>query len=673
MIRKLVVLVSVVAVALTLRPIDAASSSESGSTSDPVNSADADDGVRSSMAGGNTVGDQLREARPRADGYRHIDTPRLIAQLKDLHVNNYLFQVWGSKTDWDDLRLEFAPAARKAGIEVWVYIVPPTECLLPYKCSYPYQTDYVAWSEAIANLSVRYPNVVGWAIDDFSAGGNPDTFDAEYMEQITAAADAINPDLALYTTAYYDGATSDDFLSKYEPYIEGIFFPYVDTVSNPFWRQELTTQLDNVVSHVQAHGLDVHFMNYTGRQLGSAIDESPEDVAAIIGAVRAYVEDGRVAGIISYATPTQLNEPHISSQNKARTGVGRLSLSDFGTQTADHWASGGQEVAVMPGRDRYTITFHDYEQFGPEVDPGLRGYLNKQLLIDGDVVWSEDIVDDRMNSWDRHTVDVTEYVTGKTSVTMAFRLYERAVAYIPTDLGVDDVSASGLAVRNGGFESRSHWTLDSNATHVKPRLDLWAQNEPRRLFDAVARQYAMMAGAEPTEISEPVTNGPINSRAMYGPGRLSLSLDYEKGTQAGQCATASQEVAVTPGLPRYELGFWQYDQWWPTYPGSHIKKVLIDETPIYEADIADSPANTWINAYQLSGNLDVTDVVKGNATVTITLALCEAAGVANYPVDIGFDNLSSIGLDIRNPGFDQPGGWTLKSENNLVAAIDLPR
>src|SRR5690606_11209696 len=201
--RKLVALAGVLAV-FAWPPTPAASSPASAQASGTASLAGAIEGVRSSMTGGNTVGDQLREARPRADVYRHIDTPRLIAQLKRLHVNNYLFQIWGSKSDWDDLRREFAPAAQEAGIEVWVYIAPPTECLLPYKCSYPYKTDYVAWAKAIAKLSVRYPNVTGWAIDDFSAGGNPGTFDPEYMAEITAASDAINPDLALYTTAYYD-------------------------------------------------------------------------------------------------------------------------------------------------------------------------------------------------------------------------------------------------------------------------------------------------------------------------------------------------------------------------------------------------------------------------------------------------------------------------------------
>lgn len=67
---------------------------------------------------------ELREPRPRKDGVRHVDTPRLIQKLKELGVTHYFYLIWHAPTDWDDLRHEFLPAARQAGIDVWVYLVP---------------------------------------------------------------------------------------------------------------------------------------------------------------------------------------------------------------------------------------------------------------------------------------------------------------------------------------------------------------------------------------------------------------------------------------------------------------------------------------------------------------------------------------------------------------------
>lgn len=68
------------------------------------------------------------------------------------------------------------PAAEAAGIDVMVYLVPPSECQQsgePHRdgrCSRPYGLDFVAWATAIAELSVTHPNVIGWAIDDFLVG-----------------------------------------------------------------------------------------------------------------------------------------------------------------------------------------------------------------------------------------------------------------------------------------------------------------------------------------------------------------------------------------------------------------------------------------------------------------------------------------------------------------------
>ncbi len=65
------------------------------------------------------------DSEPRlADG--HVDGDTLLSRLKELHVTTYYWLVWHARTDWDDLKL-FLPKAAQANLQVWVYLVPPSE------------------------------------------------------------------------------------------------------------------------------------------------------------------------------------------------------------------------------------------------------------------------------------------------------------------------------------------------------------------------------------------------------------------------------------------------------------------------------------------------------------------------------------------------------------------
>ena len=129
---------------------------------------------------------EIREQTPRSDGIRHVDTPATIARLREAHVTTYFYLVFHAASDWDDLQREFLPAAERVGIDVWVYLVPPSEC-----CSKPYGTDFVRWAEEVAQLSQRHRNLKGWAMDDFSS--NLTTFTPEYTRTLRSAARRINP------------------------------------------------------------------------------------------------------------------------------------------------------------------------------------------------------------------------------------------------------------------------------------------------------------------------------------------------------------------------------------------------------------------------------------------------------------------------------------------------
>lgn len=151
------------------------------------------------------------------------DIDKLIYQLRDLNANTYNWLIWQNENDWDDLK-RFLPLALKNKITVWVSLVPPSESKPIAKWnSEPYGMDYVRWSEEIAKLSLDYPNLVAFSIDDFVH--NLTFYTPEYVKKMTNEIDKINPSLQFIPCSYYKQITAD-FAQKYASMLDGILFPY---------------------------------------------------------------------------------------------------------------------------------------------------------------------------------------------------------------------------------------------------------------------------------------------------------------------------------------------------------------------------------------------------------------------------------------------------------------
>ena len=159
------------------------------------------------------------DSEPRlADG--HVDGDTLLSRLKELHVTTYYWLVWHARTDWDDLKL-FLPKAAQANLQVWVYLVPPSES--PPKegdrYSEPFRLDYGRWAEEIARLSLQHTNLTGWVIDDFYA--NHAVFTPTAVRDMQKRAKGINPRLVFLPLMYF-GEIRRPFVEDYREVIDGV-------------------------------------------------------------------------------------------------------------------------------------------------------------------------------------------------------------------------------------------------------------------------------------------------------------------------------------------------------------------------------------------------------------------------------------------------------------------
>jgi uncharacterized protein YfiM (DUF2279 family) len=158
----------------------------------------------------------------RTDG--HVDGDALLARLKELHVTTYYWLVWHAATDWDDLKL-FLPKAAQANLQVWVYLVPPSESPPQDGSLYsePFRLDYGRWAEEIARLSLQHANLTGWVIDDFYA--NRAFFTPTVIRDLQKRAKGINPRLVFLPLMYY-GEIRRPFVENYREVIDGVVVAY---------------------------------------------------------------------------------------------------------------------------------------------------------------------------------------------------------------------------------------------------------------------------------------------------------------------------------------------------------------------------------------------------------------------------------------------------------------
>ncbi|GAA4509041.1 MULTISPECIES: hypothetical protein [Nonomuraea] len=403
-----------------------------------------------------TEGNLIREEAPRDDGIRHMDTKAMIAALKALDANTYVYPMAGDNVHWEDLREEFLPAAADAGIKVWVMVYSPSQqgCCV----SRPFKHDYVAWSRELATLSKTHPNLAGWTVDDYAYDIGK-TFTLAYVRQMRDAAKAVNPAFTFNPTVYYKQFT-DDFIAQQIPLLDGVIFPFRDSPHrDTSWSWSLSYQVKQLAQRLP--GTDVYVMPYAHPLSHAAQKPTVSYVETITKQALDLVRAGEAAGVIQYKLPLMprdANWTRPATDDLSRTGDGRLSfVVESGTPTkAGMWCGAERTVQLTPGATKRTVTFYHRDGRGSE---SPAGYHKKQLLVDGKLVWQRDVTADAKDTWTKATIDLTDQLAGRTSAKLQWRLFElKGVTNYFVDVSVDDIALTGIQLSDPGVENAATWT-----------------------------------------------------------------------------------------------------------------------------------------------------------------------------------------------------------------------
>jgi len=390
----------------------------------------------------------------RTDG--HVDAAATIDRLRAMNANTYAFLVQ-NEADWHELEA-FLPEAQTAGLTVWTYLVPPTECPGGASCAeyLPYKKDYTAWAKAIGALSLRYPVLKAWAIDDFNH--NLQFFTATYTKQIRDAGRAVQPGLEFYPVVYSDAITTS-FVDSYGGIIDSLIMPFRDDPHrNTLWTGGVSAQLDTLVSRLAAKNRKLILMVYASTLSATTIAPDVAYVRAVTAVGMQYTAAGKIAGVIQYALPLTPGRPQKSDESFAHTGNGGLVFTvqaKTATKAGD-FAAASTTIRLDEGSSSCRmVLWHGDDRAAT----GPAGYHFKQAQVGGTQVWQRDVATEDTDWYTSAPIDLTSRLTGG-SATLTLRLYEaKAVADYEVVARFDDVSLTGCHVADPGFESTGGWTF----------------------------------------------------------------------------------------------------------------------------------------------------------------------------------------------------------------------
>ncbi|PTX64913.1 hypothetical protein C8P63_101133 [Melghirimyces profundicolus] len=398
---------------------------------------------------------ELREPRPRKDGIRHVDTTRMVRKLKELGVNTYVYLVWHASTDWDDLRKEFLPAARKAGIDVWVYLVPPSEARS--KQSEPFGTDYIAWFRAIGKLSQSHPNLKGVVMDDFNH--NLSFFSPEYVSAMRKAGREMNPRLKFFPQIYYS-AIRPELLQKYRSLMDGVVMTFRDgKFRNTQRTRELKKQIRHTSDMLKKEGLPFILMIHASKLSATPSNPSVRYVQTSMRVGLDHLRKGDIQGLITYVLQKEWFPERKDRTAYSGFGYGCLFVPPGHTPSPGDQGEIQQQIRT-DGSDQYSLDLHHLSVHPRNLK---KGQYVKQVLIDDKVVWEKDVRSRRPETWEKEHLNLAPYLKGKTVAVLTLRL-QRKKEGTPVWFftGFDQLEPKGFEVTNPGFEEDAGWSYRSN-------------------------------------------------------------------------------------------------------------------------------------------------------------------------------------------------------------------
>ena len=372
----------------------------------------------------------------------NVNAEKTVQALKDIGANTLVFFL-GNEERYNNF-ISFLNQTKDSDIKIWAGLPPRCEDWYGSPC-YPYGGDYEAWAEFFANLSLEYPQLEAFTIDDFHAEDLFPRFTPEYVEKFMNAKNRINPNLKFIPTLYYDVYDEMKYFrddSPYKPILkDGTFMWYWASYG---YSEANLTELENYIDEATATIHPVPFITgiYPIRY-AKTVDQIfyPPNFVREMTELALQNSDGvglfqvplYVYDLDFFYNATIFKQlPNDDPAFEYRLG---LPSGPWGTYHG--WYQGiTQQISLPENLENASISFEIRDNRDAS---GSRGYHVKQLLVNDKVVWEADVCADGTEVI-KINEDLTPYLSGdKANITI--RLFDkRAVGWYEVNIYIRNIT-----------------------------------------------------------------------------------------------------------------------------------------------------------------------------------------------------------------------------------------
>ena len=339
-------------------------------------------------------------------------------------------------------------------LKVWARLPPGCEDYYGGNPCYPFEDDYVAWAEDLANLSLYYPQLEAWTVDDMHP--HKTKFSSEYVRNMTLAAKRVNPNLRFVPTWYFHMEGVLFGYEEWEEVLDYTFMWYWASYTGSPDLEDLQDHLDTANHYIPP----AEFVTgiYPMKEANEQYDEE-----LTIDMLEMALDESN--GIAVYNVPLwahDLDYFHNATIFQQQTNDDPsfdYRLSSPGCRgTYIGWYQGLEKNISLPETIEEASISFDVRDSRP-VGTTL-GYHYKQLVVNGETLWDVDIVSDGTGT-ETITRDISPYLQGENS-TIMIRMYDKkAVGCFSSSLYLRDINL----LINGGTDPEN-WTFKSTIENI---------------------------------------------------------------------------------------------------------------------------------------------------------------------------------------------------------------